>query len=78
MFQEELSYFVAHQDELVKQYRGQVLVLKGSQVIGAYPTLNEAYIQAQKTQLLGTFMLQRCEPGKDAYTVSISSHNFSG
>ena len=77
MFQEELNYFIAHQDELVAQHRGMVLVLKGQGVVGVYPDLVQAYTQAQKTYALGTFMLQRCEPGKDAYTVTITSHNFS-
>lgn len=37
MFKQELQYFIDHQDELVRQYRGQVLLLKGQQVVGAQP-----------------------------------------
>jgi hypothetical protein len=76
MFDEELAYFIAHQDELVKEYRGKVLVLKGPRVVGIYPNILDAYLQAQKEHKLGTFMLQRCEPGKDAYTVTLTSHCF--
>lgn len=77
MFQEELAFFIAHQDDLVKKYRGQVLVIKGQQLIGVYKTPLEAYLQAQMQFPLGTFMLQRCEPGSDAYTVTLNSHTFA-
>jgi hypothetical protein len=76
MLQAELDYFIAHQDELVRQYRGKVLVLKDQQVVGVYDTLLRAYLEAQKHYALGSFMLQPCEPGPDAYTVTITSHNF--
>lgn len=79
MFQNELEYFITHQDELVQQHRGKVLVLKGQQVVGVYDTTLIAYLEAQKTHPLGTFMLQPCEPGPDAYTVTISTHGlFAG
>jgi hypothetical protein len=73
MFQAELAYFIAHQDELVRQHRGKVLVLQGQQVVGVYANLLTAYLEAQKTYKLGTFMLQRCEPGPEAYTITIST-----
>jgi len=79
MFQNELAYFIAHQDELVRQHRGKVLVLKDQGVVGVYDTMLSAYLEAQKTHPLGTFMLQPCEPGQDAYTVTISTHGlFAG
>ena len=73
MLRAELAYFIAHQDELVQLHRGKVLVLKDQTVVGAYATLLRAYLEAQQTYPLGTFMLQRCEPGADAYTVTIST-----
>ena len=79
MLQAELAYFIAHQDELVRRHRGKVLVLKNQQVVGVYDTMLTAYLEAQKTHPLGTFMLQRCEPGPEAYTVTISTHGlFAG
>lgn len=71
MFQTELNYFIAHQDELVRKHRGQVLVLRGEAVEGVYPTTLSAYIEGQKKFPLGTFMIQACEPGEDAYTSTI-------
>jgi len=72
-FQDELDFFISNQDDLVRRYRGKVLVLKGRQVVGVYRDLLEAYFEAQREHELGTFMLQRCEPGPDAYTTTIIS-----
>lgn len=72
-FREELNYFIENQDELVKRYPGKVLVLVGRQVVEAYDSMAEAYVGAQKSRPLGTFMLQQCVPGEEAYTSYISS-----
>ena len=73
MFDQELNYFIDNQEELVEQYQGKVLVLIGKNVVGVFGDLKEAYKEAIKKYELGTFMLQLCEPGTDAYTVTISS-----
>ena len=71
MFEQELRFFINNQESLVNQYCGKVLVLKGQQITGIYQTLLEAYLEAQKKHKLGTFMIQRCEPGPKAYTITI-------
>ena len=73
MFAEELKYFISHQDELVKKHRGKFLVIKGKKVIGVYASAMDAYFSAQESHELGSFMIQPCEPGTDAYTVTIAS-----
>ena len=73
MFSEELNFFISHQEELVAQHRGKYLALKGNQVLGAYPTVLEAYLMTQKDHELGSFMIQPCEPGPEAYTTTIVS-----
>lgn len=73
MFEEELKYFISNQDDLVKKYRGKILVLKGKEVLGAYSSPMEAFVGAQKDHKLGTFMIQPCEPGPEAYTVTLAS-----
>lgn len=78
MLQQELDYFIANQDQLVQQYRGRILVLKDQAVVGVYDTLLEAYFAALRQFTPGTFMLQRCEPGEDAYTVTLVNHNLCG
>lgn len=73
VFQQELDYFVAHQDELVRAHTGKVLVIQGTQVLGVYSSLLEAYLEAQKSYQLGSFMIQRCEPGPGAFSATVSS-----
>jgi len=73
MFQEELEFFKANQVNLVNQYRGKILVIKGKKVIGAYNNTIEAFNEATKKYKMGSFMIQPCEPGPEAYTVTISS-----
>ncbi len=75
MFDKELAYFIAHQDELVAQYKGKSLILRGESVAGAYDSHLAAYIAAQKQFEPGTFMIQPCEAGPGAYTVTINPLN---
>ena len=74
MFETELKFFITHQDELVQKYRGQALVIRGEAVVGVYPSPLKAYLAAQEQFEKGTFMIQRCEPGPEAYTVTINLH----
>lgn len=71
MFEKELEFFIANQDDLVRKFGGKTLVLKDAMVAGAYSSPLEAYLHASKEFEPGTFMIQRCEPGPEAYTVTI-------
>ena len=64
----EFDFFVAHQDELVKKYKGKFLVIKNRKVIGAHPTIRAAYAETQQEHPLGTFAIYHCIPGPEAYT----------
>lgn len=69
----EFQYFLDHQKELVEQYAGKVVVIKDQHVIGAYQTEGEAISEAQKSHKLGTFLVQRVEPGTSSYTQTFHS-----
>jgi hypothetical protein len=73
VFDTELEFFIANQDDLVKRFRGTVLVIRGNEVVGAYGTPIEAYLAAQERFPAGTYMLQPCQPGPSAYTVTINA-----
>ncbi len=74
MFEKELTFFIANQDELVAKFKGTTLVIRGDQVVGAYPNPLAAYVAAQARGFpVGTFMIQPCQPGPGAYTVTINS-----
>jgi hypothetical protein len=75
MFDEELAFFIANQDSLLKEHQGKILTLRGHEVVGAHDTLSDAYFDALHRFEPGTFMLQPCEPGPDAYTVTVSTRD---
>ena len=69
----EFRYYRAHQDEIVEKYNGQVVAIKGTDVLGTYDDLLTALTETQKSHEPGTFLLQRVSPGPEAYTVRIYS-----
>ena len=73
MFKEELDFFIENQDTLVKKHVGKVLVIKGHELLGAYNSTLEALKETTKEHEIGTFMIQPCQSGVDAYTVTIST-----
>ena len=64
---EEFNYYLAHQGELVKKHNGKYIVIKNRQVIGVYDSELEAVTETSKQHELGTFLVQKCEPGTDSY-----------
>lgn len=72
MFKDELEFFIANQARLVKEYGGKILVIKGQAILGVYDTAFQAYIETQRQHEPGTFMIQSCQPGPEAYSVTIS------
>ena len=71
--EEEFQYYIEHQDELVEKYRGKVIVIKNGEVIGEYDSDLEAINETTKQHELGTFLVQKCEPGSDSYTQTFHS-----
>ncbi len=69
----EFEYYTTHQKELVAKYEGKFVVIKNQQVIGSYDSEIEAYEGAQKDNELGTFLIQRVEPGAENYTQTFYS-----
>lgn len=76
MLVNELNFFIRNQEELVKNYRGKVLVIQGDQIIATYGNHVDAYFETIKTHAPGTFAIQHCEAGPEAYTVTIQSAVF--
>jgi hypothetical protein len=64
----EFDYFLSHQDELVKKYRGKFVVIKNQKVIGVYDSELKAIEETTKICELGTFLVQQAEPGSESYT----------
>jgi hypothetical protein len=65
---EEFHYFLEHQEDLVARHQGKVLAIRGQEVVGVFDTYLEALSTMSAKYPLGTFLLQKAEPGPEAYT----------
>jgi hypothetical protein len=73
MLKKEFEYFLEHKKELVREYNGKFVVIKNLKVIGAYDSEIDAIEETSKTEELGTFLVQKCEPGDASYTQTFRS-----
>lgn len=73
MLEKEFKYYKDHQEELVKRYSGKFIVIKDEEVLEVYDTELEAYTETKKKHEVGTFLIQKCLPGKDSYTQTFHS-----
>ncbi|MBU2535233.1 MAG: hypothetical protein ABIK32_02355 [Chloroflexota bacterium] len=69
----EFNYYLEHQKELIKKYSGKFIVIKDEAVIGEYESELEAVEETSKQHELGTFLVQKCEPGSESYTYTYHS-----
>ena len=73
LLEKEINYYLSNQNELVKQYNGKFIVIKNQKVIGAYNSEVEAIETTSKEHELGTFLVQKCEPGTESYSQTYHS-----
>lgn len=73
MLEKEFKYYLDHQEELIKKYKGRFIVIRNDEVIGDYSTEQEAYEKSKIIYKVGTFLIQLCSPGKSDYTSTFHS-----
>ena len=60
----QFEYYLNHQAELLRSYRGRHVLIKDEEVIGDFSTPLEAYeFAAQEGLEPGTFLIQHVTPG---------------
>ena len=69
----EFNYYLQNQDEFVNKYNGKYIVIKENDVIGVFDSEFEAVKETSKKYELGTFLVQKCEPGEESYTQTYHS-----
>ncbi|MCU0782770.1 MAG: DUF5678 domain-containing protein [Verrucomicrobia bacterium] len=69
----EFNYYLEHQNELVEKFGGKHVVIKDQKVIGSYDSEVQAIQETVKSHRLGTFLVQKCEPGSAGYTQTYHS-----
>jgi hypothetical protein len=73
MLKDEFLYYLENQSEFVKKYNGKVIVLKDKKVIGVYEKEDVALYETKKIHEIGTFLIQKCTEGNEAYTQTFHS-----
>ena len=74
---EDFEWFENHYEEFQGKYGNAFLVIKNKCVIGVYNSYGEGVREAQKTEALGTFIVQECCRDRVAYSCCIASMNFA-
>lgn len=69
MLEKEFQYYLQNQEELVKQYNGKIIVIVDEKVVNSYPDNKTAYLASVKIYKPGTFLIIRCTPGDESYTI---------
>lgn len=69
----EFEWFLAHKADLLKKYDGKFVVIKNQTVLAAYDDRATAVSETVRAHELGTFLVQKVEPGDQAYTQSFHS-----
>lgn len=69
----EFEFYLENQTELAKKYNGKYIVVKNREVIGVFDSEIEAVEKTSVNHELGTFLVQKCEPGKESYTQTYHS-----
>jgi hypothetical protein len=69
----EFDWYLAHQADIVAKHIGKYVVIKDAAVQGAYDSEGEAIAKAQEKYTLGTFLVQKVEPGTGGYTQTFHS-----
>ncbi|MCL2261070.1 MAG: hypothetical protein FWC15_06935 [Fibromonadales bacterium] len=73
MLDKEFSYYLEHQDELLKKYNNRFVVIVGEKVVGDYGSHEQALFRSVKKYKRGTFLIQECTEGDKAYTLTFHS-----
>jgi len=71
--EQEFKFFLENQDALVREHKGKFVVIKDRVVIGVFDDEIEAIKTTSQKHIMGTFLVQKCEPGDAGYTQNFHS-----
>ena len=74
---EDFEWFMQHYEQFQGEYGNAFLAIKDKRVIGVYDSYGQGVRETQKTEELGTFIVQECRKDCVAYSCCIASMNFS-
>ena len=74
MLEKEFKYFLDNQTSLVQKYRNLYIVIVSDKVVGSYRTNEIALYESKQRYKEGTFLIQHCIEGENAYTCTFHSN----
>jgi len=74
MLETEIAYYDKHKEEWVKTRLNQFVLIKGEELIGFYPTIDEALAEGARLYGLDSFLVRRIEAdgGEDVYIPALA------
>lgn len=73
IMQSELELYIENQTGLVKRYNGKIIALHHGEVEGVYGSKLEAFRAMRTKYEPGDFMIIKCTPGNEQYTIFMRS-----
>ncbi|MCL2632286.1 MAG: hypothetical protein FWD45_04275 [Coriobacteriia bacterium] len=67
------EFFQSNQENLVNEYDGKFIVIHDFKVVESFENGLDAYLYGKEHFDAGTFIVQKCIPGEDAYTIKVST-----
>lgn len=67
------DFYLANQESLVRKYEGKFIVIKGTEILGAFDNEMQAVEKVSKSHPVGSFLVQFVSPGSDSYTQTFHS-----
>lgn len=77
MQESDFKWFTKHYDEFCNQYGNAFLAIKDEHVLNAYSSYGEAVRETQKSEILGTFIVQECKKNGEKVYCCLASMNFA-
>lgn len=74
----DFEYFLAHYDELFKQYGYCFIAIRQEKILGIYESLQGAIDALSGQYELGEYIVQECNGDESAYTNYVSSWQLVG
>ena len=73
---QDFQWFKEHYKEISQKYGNCYVVIKEQKILGTYPTYADGVRETEKTEELGTFIVQQCNGDETGYTGYIASTDF--
>ena len=68
----DFDWFLENYQNLFKKFGVSYLAIKNNSVLGSYDTYADAVTNTEKTEKLGSFIVQYCNGDESGYTVYIA------